>query len=137
MSDPQTNYLFSVNGTPSYYTDQFNNLDAGVPLGLKANTAFVNASSDSLLITSANTYTVSGDRVYYEVANTQTAIDGLTANSFYYVKTANSSAITLSLSEGGTIINLTETRTDANAEIHYLYKRDYEPLTLAFDRGTY
>lgn len=137
MSDPQINYMFTVNNVPSYYTDAFKTLASGVPLGIKANTAFINVSSDFILITSANTYTKSGDRVYYEVANSQTAIGGLTANSFYYVKTANTSGITLSNTEGGSVINLTETRTDATAEIHYLYLRDYEGATLLFDRGTY
>jgi hypothetical protein len=137
MTDPVVKYLFAVDNIISDYSDKFSNLDAGVPLGIKANTAFVDASSDSLLITSANTYTKETDRVYYEVANNQTAIGGLTANTFYYVKTANSSAITLSLSENGSVVSLTESRSDANAEIHYLYKRDYDPANLIIDRGTY
>jgi hypothetical protein len=137
MSEPEINYLFKANDEPVSYSDKYKNLNAGVGLTLIANTAYVNASSDSLIISSANTYTKVTDRVYYQVENGNTAIGGLTANSYYYVKTANSSGITLSLSVGGSVVNLTETRTDTSPEVHTLYLRDYEPLTLRFDRGTY
>jgi len=73
--------------------------------------------NNALLITTANTYWSVGNRLYYGVPTSNTAIPGLTANTYYYVILANTSAIQLANTPGGTLITLspsgssTETHT--------------------------
>ena len=83
-----------------------------------ANTTAVNAAANSILLTAANTIFTANDEVYYSVLPGGTAITPLTANTYYYIDTANSTAITLKTTPGGSQIDITDFRTDANAEIH-------------------
>ena len=69
-------------------------------------------------MTAANTIFTANDEVYYSVLPGGTAITPLTANTYYYIDTANSTAITLKTTPGGSQIDITDFRTDANAEIH-------------------
>lgn len=86
-----------------------------------ANTSYVDAFADVIKINnSSNTFGLS-DYVYYQVESGDTAIGGLTANSYYYVSYANSSYIGLADTLGGNILNLTESRTDDPGESHAIY----------------
>lgn len=84
-----------------------------------ANTTGVSNTADTLLITSANTFMAVNDVVYYNVPAGNTAIPNLTANASYFVTFANSSAIALSTSLGGTNVNIAETRTGAG-QVHQI-----------------
>ena len=83
-----------------------------------ANTTGFSNSADSLIVSSANSVFTANDKIYYSVPAGNTAISGLTGNTFYYVKTANATAITLSSNVGGSTINITDNRTDNPAEQH-------------------
>ena len=83
-----------------------------------AGTFGVNAAANSILIVNANTIFSANDEVYYSVPPNGTPIAPLTANTYYFIDTANSSAITLKSTAGGSQIDITEFRTDANAEVH-------------------
>jgi hypothetical protein len=85
---------------------------------VNANTAGVSNTADTLLISGANSFITSGDRVYYGVPTGNTAIPNLTGNTFYFVTFANASAIALSTTLGGTNVNIAETRTAASPEVH-------------------
>ena len=50
-----------------------------------------------------------GDKVLYSVAAGNTAVTGLTANTYYYVVGANSTGVQLALTVGGAAINVTAT----------------------------
>jgi hypothetical protein len=85
-----------------------------------ANTTGINSAGDSILITAAGNIFTANQEVYYSVEPNGTPIAPLTANTYYYIKTVNSTAVTLSETKGGTTINITDFRTDANSELHTL-----------------
>jgi hypothetical protein len=95
-----------------------------------ANTFGVDAANDVLYITDANSIFNVNDYVFYAVPSTNTVIAGLTANSYYYISFANSSSLALSLTEGGTNIDITETRTSFPGETHTLTNEVSRKLTL-------
>lgn len=90
-------------------------LDNRYKAALVANTNGVNPSTNTILISSANSIFLSGDKVYYEVDTGNTAIYGLTGNTEYFINFANSSAITLSETVTGANVYISENRT-ANSE---------------------
>jgi hypothetical protein len=83
-----------------------------------ANTVGVVAATDFIKIAAANSRFVAGDRVYYRVPRNNTALTPLTGNSYYYIAFANTTGIVLTATPGGTNVDITDTRTTANAEIH-------------------
>lgn len=83
-----------------------------------ANTSGVNAAADVILLASANSNFFLGDRLYYRVPTGNTAIAGLTGNSYYYVSFSNSTAFAVSATQGGANIDLTEARTTNPGETH-------------------
>lgn len=87
-------------------------------LNVYANTAGFSNTADSITISSANSILSANDKIYYGVPSGNTPIQGLTGNTFYYVKTSNTTAITLSSNVGGTTINITDNRTTNPAETH-------------------
>ena len=91
---------------------------------LTANTTGFDNSTDVLKISNANTYFAVNNRVYYSVPAGNTAIAGLTGNTYYYVTFANSSSIALSTTSGGSNANITDTRTTNPGESHILYRED-------------
>lgn len=93
---------------------------------ITANTTGVNAAANSILITNASSIFTANQEVYYAVPPGGTPIAPLTANTYYYVKTVNTTAITLSSTEGGSQIDITDFRVDANAEIHTIGGEVYE-----------
>ena len=81
-----------------------------------ANSTGVVAATDFIKVTTANSIWQAGDRFYYAVTTGNTAIAGMTGNTYYYVNFANTTGIVPSATKGGANVNITETRTDATAE---------------------
>ena len=128
--------------------DDFNEFDYNVPeiykngngvvqyikgaTSFSVNSTFVNATANSILIANANLIFTANDEVFYSVPPTGTVIAGtyavnstvttsLTANSYIYINTANSTAITLKVanSSGGFAnVDISDFRTDASPQIH-------------------
>ena len=83
----------------------------------------VNTSIDFISITNANTYLANGDQVRY--LTTSTAVTGLSNNSLYYVRYANTSGLALSLTSGGANVDITALNPgDANHYLRY-YNANY------------
>ena len=76
-----------------------------------ANSAVTNAT-DAIAITSANSIFLAGDRVTYTVAAGNTALTNLTSGTAYFIKTSNSTAVTLSATPNGDTIDLTKGLTE-------------------------
>ena len=91
-----------------------------------ANSTTVISSANSILIANADTIFSANDEIYYSVPPTGRAITPLSANTYYYVDTVNSTAITLKATPSGSQINITDFRTDASPEIHTLGGDVYE-----------
>jgi hypothetical protein len=92
----------------------------------------VNNAADFISITSANTLFSNGNQVRYVTGTGNTAVSGLTNNSVYYVRYANSTGLALSETAGGANVNLTALDPggsghflryyDANSTGHYFVK---------------
>ena len=89
---------------------------APAAITIVANTNGVVAATDFLKITTANSIWQAGDRFYYTATTGNTAIGGMTGNTYYYVAFANTTGIVPSLTKGGANVNITEVRVDAIAE---------------------
>jgi hypothetical protein len=76
-----------------------------------ANSAVTNAT-DAIAITSANSIFLAGDRVTYTVAAGNTALTNLVSGTAYFIKTSNSTAVTLSATPNGDTIDLTKGVTE-------------------------
>jgi hypothetical protein len=91
---------------------------APAAITINANTTGVIAATDFILISTANSKFLAGDRVFYGVTTGNTATAGLTGNTFYYVSFANTTGIVLSTTNGGANIDLTEARAVASEAGH-------------------
>jgi len=78
---------------------------AAIQIG--ANSTYINASANTILLASANSYWQANDRFYYAVAAGNTAIVGLTANTYYYISFVNASSLAVSAAPGGANLLLT------------------------------
>jgi len=67
----------------------------------------VSNTAETISITNANTYFKYGDKIQYIVDAGNTAIGGLSNGNYYYVLTTNTTAITISNTFEGNVINLT------------------------------
>ena len=76
-----------------------------------ANSAVTNAT-DAIAITTANSIFLAGDRVTYTVAAGNTALTNLTSGTAYFIKTSNSTAVTLATAPNGATIDLTKGLTE-------------------------
>lgn len=76
-----------------------------------ANSAVTNAT-DAIAISTANSIFLAGDRVTYTVAAGNTALTNLVSGTAYYIKTSNSTAVTLSAVPNGDTIDLTKGVTE-------------------------
>jgi hypothetical protein len=76
-----------------------------------ANTAVTNAT-DAIAITTANSIFLAGDKVLYTVETGNTALTNLTSGNYYYIKTSNTTAVTLSATPNGDTIDLTKGLTE-------------------------
>lgn len=120
--------LFTTEIEPGWFinmqTSQQPLLNTSSTYTITANTAGFSNTADVLLITNANTYFSVNNRVYYSVPSTNTAIAGLTANTYYYISFANTTSIALSTTAGGANIDITDNRTTNPGETHTLYRED-------------
>lgn len=134
-----TNTAATVAGVGTYFTSELkpgwyvNMYASQQPLlnaashSVTANTTDVDNTAEIIKITNANTYFTVNNRVYYQVPAGNTAIGGLTGNTYYYVSFANTSCIALSSTSGGSNINLTAATTNPG-QTHYLYAEELQYL---------
>lgn len=78
----------------------------------------VDNTTDFISIASANTLFSNGNQVRYLTGTGNTVLSGLTNNSIYYVRYANSTGLALSETTGGANVNLTA--LDPGGTGHYL-----------------
>lgn len=84
-----------------------------ISIAFNANTSVVN---NSVVISSAGAYSVN-DKVTYNTSTGNTVLAGLSNNGLYYIQSANSSAVSLSLTKNGTLISIVSGLTETG---HYL-----------------
>jgi hypothetical protein len=77
-----------------------------------ANSAVTNAT-DAIAISTANSIFLAGDKVTYTVAAGNTALTNLVSGTAYFIKTSNSTAVTLTTVPNGDTIDLTKGLTEA------------------------
>lgn len=87
---------------------------APAAINVDANSSGVGANV--LLVSTANSLFLAGDKLTYTVPTGNTAIPGLTGNSSYFVVFSNSSALALSGTSGGA--NLAITANAISTEVH-------------------
>jgi hypothetical protein len=93
------------------------NITVAAPAAINITANSVGVVSNTLLFTSANSKFIVNDRFFYGVPASNTAIPGLTGNTYYYVAFANTTGITVSATVGGANIALTPATTNP-AEVH-------------------
>lgn len=93
---------------------------APTAINVTANSTGFSNTADTILISTANSKFLVGDKVYYGVGTGNTAIAPLTGNSYYFVVAANTTSIKLSATKGGTAIDITDARTTNPGETHTL-----------------
>lgn len=103
--------ILAVLAGNSYTTAPAVTVAAPTAQAFNANTAVTNAT-DAIAITSANSIFLANDKVTYTVAAGNTALTNLTSGSQYFIKTSNTTAVTLSLTQGGDAIDLTKGLTE-------------------------
>lgn len=86
-------------------------------VSLIANSSYVDSNTNTIKLTNADFYMLEGTQVYYKVPTGNTAITGLTGNTYYFVTFANNTDFALSLTEGGANLSISESRTGAG-QIH-------------------
>ena len=91
---------------------------APAAVNVVANTNGVTAASDFILMATANSKFLVGDRVTYTVPTGNTAIGGLTGNTTLFISFSNTTGIAVANTLGGANIDLTEARTTAVGEVH-------------------
>lgn len=89
---------------------------------ITANTTGFSNTTDTIIITNANTYLTANDIVRYYVPTDNTAIGGLANDNAYYVTFSNTSSIAISDTPNGANIDITDSRTTSPGETHTLYK---------------
>ena len=102
--------LYDVTGTNLLIKDpirDFGNTTTVTSISFNANSAVTNAT-DEIAIGSANSYFLPGAKTVYTVAAGNTALTNLVSGTTYFIKTSNTTAITLATSSGGATINLTK-----------------------------
>jgi len=87
-------------------------------VSITANSTGFSNTNDTILISSANSKFLVDDRVYYAVPTGNTPIAPLTGNAHYYVSFSNTTTVKLSLTYGGTSIDITDARVTNPGEIH-------------------
>ncbi len=68
----------------------------------------VNSNTDFIAINNADVIYPANTYVRYFTNNGNTALSGLSNNSFYFIATANSSGVSLALTAGGSNVNITQ-----------------------------
>lgn len=117
----------------SYETNPTVTISAPSAITFNANTALYQnvsfysntsgvANTTEFITTTASHGFSNGDRVVYLVPASNTAVSGLTNAASYYIVNANTTAFKLSLTVGGSAVDIT---SDANNETHVLQRRDF------------
>lgn len=106
-------------------------LAAPAAQSFNANSAVTNAT-DAIAITSANSIFLAGDKVTYTVAAGNTALTNLTSGGTYYIKTSNSTAVTLATAPNGATIDLTKGLTETG---HSLTGETATAVAVLTERG--
>jgi len=106
-------------------------LAAPAAQSFNANSAVTNAT-DAIAITSANSIFLAGDKVTYTVAAGNTALTNLTSGGTYYIKTSNSTAVTLTDVPNGSTIDLTKGLTETG---HSLTGETATAVAVLTERG--
>jgi hypothetical protein len=102
----------TANATISGYTSApAVTIAAPAAQSFNANSAVTNAT-DAIAITTANSIFLAGDQVTYTVAAGNTALTNLVSGTAYFIKTSNSTAVTLTTVPNGDTINLTKGLTE-------------------------
>jgi hypothetical protein len=102
----------TANATISGYTSApAVTIAAPAAQSFNANSAVTNAT-DAIAITTANSFFLAGDKVTYTVATGNTALTNLTSGGTYYIKTSNTTAVTLTTAPNGDTIDLTKGLTE-------------------------
>lgn len=91
---------------------------APAAINITANSAGFSNSTDTIVVSTANSIWQVGDRLYYSVPTGNTPIAPLTGNAYYYVSFANTSTIALSATSGGANIDIVDTRVTVSGETH-------------------
>jgi hypothetical protein len=91
-------------------------------INVTANSIGFSNTTDTIVVTSANSRYQIGDRLYYSVPTGNTPIAPLTGNTYYYVSFANTTTIALSTTSGGANIDITDTRVTATGEVHTIQR---------------
>jgi hypothetical protein len=91
---------------------------APAAINITANSVGFSNTTDTIVVSSANSKWQVGDRLYYAVPAANTPIAPLTGNTYYYVSFANTTVIALSTTATGTNVNITDARTTATGEVH-------------------
>ena len=95
----------------SYVTPPTVTVAAPTAQAFNANSAVTNAT-DAIAITTANSVFLPNDKVTYTVAAGNTSLTNLTSGAQYFIKTANTTTVTLSATGGGPTIDLTKGLTE-------------------------
>ncbi len=102
----------TANATISGYTSApAVTIAAPTAQSFNANSAVTNAT-DAIAITTANSFFLAGDKVTYTVATGNTALTNLTSGGTFYIKTSNTTAVTLAAAPNGDTIDLTKGLTE-------------------------
>jgi hypothetical protein len=122
-------YVLSSNTTGVTLTTEAGNTAAKVNITQSSNIAEFNSntsiqnSNNFILIASANSLFANGDQVRYVVTPGTTALSGLTAETLYYVRYANSTGLALSATASGSNADITALAPGSDG--HFL--RYYNP----------
>lgn len=103
----------TANATIKGYTSRPTvTIAAPAAISFNANSAVTNAT-DAIALSTANSFFLAGDRVTYAIAAGNTALTNLTSGGTFFIKTSNTTAVTLAASPNGDTIDLTKGLTEA------------------------
>jgi len=85
---------------------------------ITANSSGFSNTNNVILLTSADTKLSLQDKIYYSVPSGNTAIEGLTGNTYYYVSFVNSTSFAVSETYNGSNVDITDLRTTNPGESH-------------------
>ena len=122
----------TANATISGYTSApAVTIAAPAARSFNANSAVTNAT-DAIALTTANSFFLAGDKVTYTVATGNTALTNLTSGGTFYIKTANTTAVTLATEPNGDTIDLTKGLTETG---HSLTGETATAVAVLTERG--
>lgn len=90
-------------------------IPAPASITVYANSTTVNTSSNTILLSTANSRFQPTDRLFYSVPTGNTPIVGLTGNTYYYVTFSNTTAIAVANTVGGANLQLTANGTSTES----------------------